>query len=299
MTETACPGWPASWVNAWLAAVGATVLHDQIRLSWTTDAEPKAVLTSPSGDPAELLAESWPEQDFLEDLPIAEHWRDIGTMERRVPVKEFVDRVRAARSHEHAWTLSSTLTDLCIDSDGLVGHAPFDPPGPKTIKWLHHRLVKVHARVDYPSNELRASLLGQCERVQDNGLGFDPTRLGSLNDKTEKWVDPIVETFAFFGLAILPARGHGVDQQRDRSAYLRVRQRGWRQSPDGGEPARFYWPAWRQPLDCHGIDALLDAWNPERREAWGRLGVHAGWRSVQFQGRGNSDRTRAYGASRL
>ena len=46
MIEIACPGWPASWVNAWLAAVGATVLDERIRLRWTTDADPTAVLSS-------------------------------------------------------------------------------------------------------------------------------------------------------------------------------------------------------------------------------------------------------------
>ena len=28
-------------------------------------------------------------------------------------------------------------------------------------------------------------------------------------------------------------------------------------------PQRFRWPAWGQPLDSNGIDALLDAWNPD------------------------------------
>lgn len=299
MTETACPGWPASWVNAWLAAVGATVLHEQIRLSWTTDAEPKAVLSSPSVDPIELLAESWPAAEFLEDLPIAEHWREVGALRRKVHVEDFAARARVARSHAQAWALSSTLTDLCVERDGEVRHAPFDPAGPGTIKWLHHRLMKVHGRVACPSESLRASLSGLAARVQDNGLGFDQTRLGSLNDDTQMWVDPIVETLTFFGLAILPVRGPGTDRQLHRAADLRVRQRGWRQSPDGGEPANFHWPAWSQPLDLHGIDALLDAWNPDRPHTWERFGIHAAWRTVQYQRRGDSDTTRAYGAYRL
>lgn len=299
MIEAACPGWPASWVNAWLAAVGTTVLHDQIRLSWTADAEPKAVLTSPSSDPFELLADSWPDQELLADLPIEEHWRDVGTLRRKVPVEDFADRVRAARGHEYAWALSSTMTDLCVDGNGEVGHAPFDPAGPGTIKWLHHRLAKVHGRVDSPSESLRASLSGLASRVQDNGLGFDQTRLGSLNDDTHMWVDPIVETLAFFGLAILPVRGRGADRRLDRSTDLRARQRGWRQSPGGAEPASFHWPAWSQPLDCHGIDALLDAWSPNRPHTWRRFGIHAAWRTVQYQRRGDSDTTRAYGAYRL
>ena len=42
------------------------------------------------------------------------------------------------------------------------------------------------------------------------------------------------------------------------------------------DPRRFHWPAWSQPLDSAGIDALMDAWIPERRATWRRVGVHAG-----------------------
>ena len=94
-------------------------------------------------------------------------------MQRKVPVEEFAERVKAARGHEYAWALSSTMTDLCVDGNGEVRHASFDPAGPGTIKWLHHRLVKVHGRVECPSESLRASSSGLAARVQDNGLGFD------------------------------------------------------------------------------------------------------------------------------
>ena len=100
------------------------------------------------------------------------------------------------------------MTDLSVDESGEVAHAPFDPAGPGTIKWLHHRLVKVHGRMWTDSAaQFRESLAGQAERVKDNGLGFDQTRLGSLQDATDPWVDPVIEVFAFFGLALLPVRG--------------------------------------------------------------------------------------------
>ena len=35
MARVTCPGLPASWINGWLAAVGATVLDSRIRLHWT------------------------------------------------------------------------------------------------------------------------------------------------------------------------------------------------------------------------------------------------------------------------
>ena len=298
MTEMACRGLPARWVNGWLAAVGATVLDDRIRLRWTTDGEPVAVLSSEAVDPVDALVESWPDAELLSDLPIAEDWHGVAKLQRRVAVEAFRERAQVARSHRHSWTLSSTMTDLCVDERGEVAHAPFDPAGPGTIKWLHHRLVKVHGHVDCSAAQLRESLAGQADRVKDNGLGFDPTRLGSLQDATDPWVDPVVEVLTFFGLALLPVRGRGVDKRRARFADISVRQRGWRQPMESSEPS-FHWPAWCQPLDRDGIDALMDSWNPARKEAWARLGVHAAWRTVRFQPRSSADSTRAFGAVRL
>lgn len=299
MTEVTCPGWRASWVNAWLAAVGATVLDGRIRLRWTTDAEPVAMLASEQADPVDALIESWPDGESLSLLPIAEDWRDTAKLRRKVPVKAFTARAQAARSHEGSWTLSSTMTDLSVDERGEVAHAPFDPAGPGTIKWLHHRLLKVHAHLDDPAAQLQKSLMGEANRVKDNGLGFDQTRLGSLQDATDPWVDPIVEVLAFFGLAILPVRGRGGDRQLDRSADVSARQRGWLEVVGQGRQPSFHWPAWSQPLDRDGIDALLDVWSPERQDRWARLGVHAGWRSVQYGRRSSADSTRAIGAVRL
>ena len=299
MSEVTCPGWRASWVNAWLAAVGATVLDDRIHLHWTTDSDPVAVLSAEAADPVAVLLESWPDVASLSELPIAEDWRGAAKLQRRVPVAAFATRARAARSHEHSWTLSSTVTDLSVDERGEVAHAPFDPAGPGTIKWLHHRLVKVVDHIDDPAARLRESLTGEADRVKDNGLGFDQTRLGSLQDATDPWVDPVVEVLAFFGLALLPVRGRGADRQLDRSADVSARQRGWLEVDGSRERRSFHWPAWSQPLDRDGIDALFDAWNPERKRGWVRLGVHAGWKSVQFERRGSSDSTRAIGAVRL
>ena len=298
MHEFTCPGLPASWVNAWLAAVGATVLHPEIRLRWTVEGAPVAVLSSDELDPVEALAASWPDAAFLCGLPIAKSWNGAGELERKVPVGQFAARVKKARGHSFAWTLSSTMTDLSVDKDGKVAHAPFDPPGPKTTKWLHHRLLKIHKlTVPMDTARLRDSLVGQAPRVQDNGLGFDGTRLGSLADKSDRWTEPVVELLAFFGLAVLPVRGRGVDRQPGRSTGdPDVRQRGWRkEAPGSNEPRRFFvWPAWRQPLDPAGIDALLDVWNPDprRKQTWNALGIHAGWRSIAYQGRADSDPTR-------
>ena len=209
-----CPGLSASWVNGWLAAVGVTVLDPRIRLHWTAGGAPVAVLSSVELDPVEALVESWPDEALLRDLPIAENWNDAGEIRRQVPVNQFVARVRKARGHPFAWTLSSTMTDLSVDQDGAVTHAPFDPAGPGTTKWLHHRLLKTHELVGPVCSErLRDSLLGKANRVQANGLGFDNTRLGSLADASDRWIEPVVESLAFFWIGGAPGTSPGSGPQ--------------------------------------------------------------------------------------
>ena len=139
-----CPGLPASWVNAWLAAIGVTVLAPRIRLHWVAEDTPVAVLSSVELEPVEALVDAWPDEAFLRDLPVAENWNGAGVLKRKVSVEQFVARVRKARGHPFAWTLSSTMTDLSIDQNGEVAHAPFDPAGPGTTKWLHSRLLRTH-----------------------------------------------------------------------------------------------------------------------------------------------------------
>lgn len=300
MAHMICPGLPAGWINAWLAAVGATVLDSRIRLHWTGDGgTPVAVLSAEDVDPLDAVVASWPDAELLTDLPIAEHWRGTGRLGRKVPVANFVARAQTARSHPYSWTLSSTMTDLYVDEKGEVVHAPFDPPAPKGIT-LHHRLMKVHEQVEPSIERMRGSFEGRAVRVKANGLGFDHTRLGSQSDDTSPWVDPVVEVLAFFGLAILPVRGGGIGRRQSGASDARERQRGWlrTRTPGSKWERRFMWPAWCQPLDCAGIDALMDVWEPRSKDAWSRTGVHAGWQSVQFEPSGK-DVTRAFGAEQL
>lgn len=300
MKQLTCPGLPASWVNAWLAGLGATVVDRRIRLHWTERGAPVAVLSAVDIHPLDALVESWPDRGALGTLPLAEHWNGAGRLKRKVSVEAFAERVRAARGNRQSWTLSSTMTDLSVDNRGEVAHAPFDPAGPGTIKWLHHRVMRTHGQIGASTRSgVRRSLAGQSDRVKGNGLGFDQTRLGSLADETEMWIDPVIEVLAFFGLAILPMRGLGQDRRIDRRANIDDRQRGWRRSPGSSDPRRFAWPAWAYPLGVHGIDALLDAWNPHRRQTWPLLGVHAGWQSIRYEPRARADTTRAIGAEPL
>ena len=296
--EVICRGLPASWVNAWLAAIGATVLSPELRLRWTDDSTPRAALSANGADPGEVLAAAWPSRAALNELPLAEWWGESPPVSRKVPVDSFAARVRAARSHPFSWTLSSTMTDLHVDANGEVAHAPFDPAGPGTIKWLHHRLVKVHGTVRPSAERLLESLRGTAPRVKDNGLGFDLTRLASQADGTGKWVEPVVEVLAFFGLALLPFRGTGTDERLRGKTRSSAIQRGWSRTGNGRGELCFSWPAWRPSLDAAGIDAFLDIWTPDRVN-WENLGVHAGWRSVRYRPKATADPTRGFGAEQL
>lgn len=291
MPRMRCPGLPADWLNGWLAAVGATVLDSRIRLHWTADTH-RAVLSAENVEPIEAVVESWPDAELLKDLPIAENRNGAGRLSREVLVDAFAERARSARGHRHSWALSSTMTDLCVDK-GKVRHGKFDPPAPKGIT-LHQRLVSVHAKVKPLGKSIQDSFNGHAARVKSNGLGFDQARLGSQSDKNDKYVDPVVETLAFFALAILPMRGNGREDAQGKG-----RQRGWLKTSRDRHEQKFMWPAWREPLDCAGIDALMDAWKPEKRSSWARIGVHAGWQCVERISRGSSDVTRAFGAELL
>jgi len=258
------------------------------------------------------LVAAWPGDERLNEMPIASEWSALNTMERKVSVDVFGERAQAARSHADSWTLSSTMTDLHVYQGGEVAHAPLDRPGPGTIKWLHHRLLKTLAHVDSPVDRIAATLEGRGLRVVANGLGFDLTRVTTQADSSRKTVDPVVEVLAFFGLALLPVRGDGIDQRMNRSrSRSSVRQRGWLTTPH----RCFEWPVWRQSLDLPSIDALLDVWmNTRRRKhrdrtdadaqaydrrAWERVGVHAAWRTVGYESRSSSDPTVGYGSERL
>lgn len=298
MAEVKCPGLPAFWLNGWLAAVGATVLAPEMRLRWTKESTPVAVLSVEDGDPVELLAESWPDEEFLRDLPISENWKEVGFLRRKVDVDTLRERARAARSHPHSWVLSSTMTDLTVDKNGEVAHAPFDAAGPGTIKWLHHRVVRLHQLVDASIDRIESSLSGHAPRVSNCGLAFDQTRLGSFADNTaQHLVDPVVELLAFFGLAILPVRGRGEDGRLGAARPVAV-QRGWTKPSRDSHRLSFRWPAWIQDLDRSGIDALLDVWTPTDEKAWGRLGVRAGWQSARYERRAR-ERTTAIASERL
>lgn len=303
MSELECPGLPASWFNAWLAAVGTTVLVPEMRLSWTDGPASCAVLSLAEGaDPSDAVAAAWPDADRISAMPIARRWRDAPDLKRKPALAAFQERARAGRGHADAWTLSSTVTDLFVTdrdpSKAAVSHSRLDPPVPRGIT-IHDRLVALAELVEDATDLLRETFAGRSIRSSSNGLGFDITRLTAQGDNSNNRVDVAVEVLAFFGLALFPVRGSGVVQGVSRAREtFDSRVRCWHQR-DGGRTRQMCWPAWTSPIRRQGIDALLDAWQPRRRSTWSSLSVHSGWGSVEYRGRGQSDSTRGIGSEAL
>lgn len=303
MTELECPGLPASWLNAWLAAVGTTVLVPSLRLSWTDSPNPHAVLVTDSDvDPVDAVAAAWPTAERIADMPIARERRGSVPFPRNAALRAFQARAGECRCHRDSWTLSSTVTDLYVTESDVqkasVTHSKLDPPVPKGLT-LHDRLVQLVGFVTEPSESLRHSMAGDGQRVTANGLGFDATRLTALGDGSSNRVDPIIESLAFFGLALMPLRGNGVcGDWRGISGSVASRPRCWHLS-DTRRTRRMCWPAWTPSLGKFGIDALLDCWKPQDRRSWRSLDVNAGWASVEYKGRGQNDATRGIGSEAL
>ncbi|WP_420621607.1 hypothetical protein [Candidatus Poriferisodalis sp.] len=302
MTELECPGLPASWLNAWLAAVGTTVLVPNLRLSWTESPSPHAVLVC-DGDinPVDAVVESWPDSDRIGDMPIAEDWRSCEPTVPNIPLPIFRERASKGRGHKDAWSLSSTYTDMHVDASKpesmIVARSKLAPAAPGSNRTIHFRLARVHGLVGDLRDRVAATLAGEARRVNANGLGFDVTRITALGDASDKRVDPVIEVLAFFGLALFPIRGSGSQRSGAREGVLSfARQRGWNAADD--DVPRMTWPAWSSPVAKSGIDALLDAWNPYRLDTWRRMGVHAAWKSVEFIWQGK-DQTRGIGSEAL
>ncbi len=304
MSEVECPGLPASWFNAWLAAVGTTVLVPELRLSWTTGADTRAVLSAAgNSDIVGLLAAAWPTSERISDLPIAENWRGGRTIAPNVPLPAFRERAAASRGHNDAWALTSTYTDLHVEEadgrDEIVARSRLAPAAPGPVGPIHRRLTRVLGRVDEPLVQLKATLEGRARRVSANGLGFDIARITATGDASDKMVDPALEVLSFFGMALLPIRGAGIRRRANERAWVpRARQRLWFRHPDDSRRLRLMWPAWSDPLTAQGIDAMLDVWDPARSAEGHRFGIHVGWRAVEFSGQGK-DTTYGIGSEAL
>ena len=140
-------------------------------------ASPLQCSRSNAVDPMAALVESWPDaESSCPSCRSPRTGRVPPALPRRVPVEAFTVRARAARSHRHSWTLSSTMTDLSVDEQRRGCPCTVRP-----------RRARNHQVASSPAAEgprapgrrprrydSRESLAGQADRVKDNGLGVRP-----------------------------------------------------------------------------------------------------------------------------
>jgi len=245
VNQMAAPGWTANWLNAWLAAIGATVLVDGLRLRWHGHAVPCAVFAWEGHQSLhDLLEAALPSSTEMERYAVARRLGGLRELKRNAEPATFAERAAFAREHGD-WTLGATQSDLMVNARGHVYASPLYKGGPGPVGTIHDRLLDVRCRVDAATIE--ASLAGRNPRVERFGLGFDERRFfdPTYGVATGSWVDPAVEVFAFFGMLLFPTRGDG------RSGSTR----GWKGE---GREEVLEWTAWRPLLSVAGIDALLD-----------------------------------------
>lgn len=241
MTTHRCPGLTGDWLNAWLAAIGITVLIPDARLSWTTARPPVAIIHTSAPRPlAQQIAERLPtpEQWWERNPAIAPAPTQKKNTTRSMTPEEYLQRAqqeRQAQSH----TLAASLTDLA-GRPLNESHSPFDPAAPGSTGGVFHRMLDCLTALPQANPDridwVQSTLDGPRRRVAVNGLGFDIRRIasGSLTDDVKK-VDPVIETLAHMALAHFPVRGNGTTEHT----------RGWmgRRTASGS----LAWPCWTMP----------------------------------------------------
>lgn len=293
-------GLGAGWLNSWLASIGVLRLLPDARLRWDGRGSPRAVFGGVDRELAEAVAAALPAVSDLDGLAIARHRDGCAEFPRTVSREAYRERAAVVRANQGDWSLAAAVTDLVPDDE--IAHGPFDPAMPKGVT-LHERVRACRGKLPPEPSHLAAAvastLAGRGRRVQANGLGFDVTRSSAgVDASAEVMVDPVIECLAFEGLQLFPMRGDGRPGGRQRGFTSTASRRG-----------AFRWPAWRQPLDLWGVDALLDQAAtalPRDGSPAGsvitrlqRLGITALYGSVYQRPRGSADTYRAYGAERL
>jgi hypothetical protein len=289
MTAVCAPGLTGDYLNAWLAALGVTVLVDGALLRWTDDRVPAAVLTSPDGvELVDAVGAALPSVADLDRLAIA-NLADRRRFPRNVDIEQYRQAAEVARASRD-FSLAASVTDLVgSPKDDKLPHSPFDPAAPRgETLWSRLRACRLAVgRAGTPADAVRATLDGTAARVDLNGLGFDFRRIPAGSQSGGPHVDPLLECLAFYGLALLPTRGGG---------GARAWTRGW----TAGSGSHFQWPTWSANLDRWAIDALLGALYGEDASRWRRqgLGVTGVFETIRYQRTGDMDQTAGF-ASRV
>lgn len=295
-----CPGLTGDWLNAWLAAIGITVLIPDARLSWTAERAPVAVIHTADSQPlAEQVSDSLPTPDQWWDRnpAIAPAPYQKKNTTRGMNLDGYAQRAEQERKAQ-SFTLAASLTDLTgrpLDQS----HSPFDPAAPGSTGGVFHRVLDCLTAIPRGSQDrsewIRETLDGPGRRIPANGLGFDIRRItsGSLTDDAKR-VDPVIEILAHASLNHFPVRGDGAAEHT----------RGWmgRRTSAGA----LAWPCWASPLDRWAIDALLDRFTEQRHSSGDdtakmrthsrTLGIVHAFKVVPYQPKSSADATRGYGS---
>lgn len=291
MTSHVARGLPADWLNAWLAAIGVTVIVADARVSWSDDPVPRARFSIPSADLAAAVAEALPTAEAIEAMAFA-------GLKQSVTAEDYREAAQQARIAGDD-TLSVLVTDLARDpARDTLAKGNFNV-GVEGAQSLDRRVLA--CRKALPSGDALVDLVagtfdGRVRRIKTNGLGFDYRRIaGPFRQEAEMTADPLIECLGFFGTLLLPVRGTGVT----------IQQRGW--FARSNRRHAFRWPAWRPDLDRWAIDALLDlvyarqggnGRDPALDAYLERLGVTAVYGSVPFAKVGDAV-TVGYASERL
>ena len=296
-----CKGLSASWASGYLAALGCAVAVPGMRLSWTDEPVPTAILTHDI-NPHSALAQAIP--SIVSSM--ATSLRDCQTKmtEQGVKEKYLPARVYRQEISKHIREYIDPLSALFCDQDTYRGEDDvetcyasqiFYHGVPKGVT-MSKRLTQVwqdlkEAHPNSLSQVVRQSLDGEPDLIDANGLGFEIRRVlrnnhpGSRSPK----VDPVVELLSFAGISLLPLRGQGIATQKEKKrGTITTRQRCQPRSFSYQGPM-LRCPTWNHDdgLDVWGIDCLLTHWealwdkcnagNVPKQKDLERIQVNSGW----------------------
>ena len=256
------PAWTADWLSGWLAAIGVTILCDDVLLSWNSDTNPSPVFWTETDTPlAETIAAAYPAANFV-GLSSAR------LVSRQEPSLAEYSAGAAESRLNGDWLWSSLFTDLgpnrskktkekgvqVIVSERIDRSLFY--PGAPGANGIVNRLTgpeKGIAKTSWGNAQhIAQSMDGSLPRSEGTGLGFDCRRLQDPTDPhPEMRIDHVVESLALFSTILFPIRGDGA----------RTTTRGESRTKAAPYPS-FRWTTWSDPLDAPGIDAVLGQMKP-------------------------------------
>lgn len=249
------PGLPANWINGWLAAIGVTVLLEDVTLHWTDDVVPHAVIgTTNHQDLASAIVSALPEPEELANSEVAYELPGYEPFAGQPTLSSYIQRSQLERSNHHSCVASyaTDLVELKVKGDDIVITKSAFNVAAQGRNYLHNRALTclnlVVLSESDPRSTVEAALEGRGSRVSSLGLGFDIRRFsaGVQGRRPSPRIDPVIELLCWFALELFPVRGDG----------KKPRTRLWRR--DLLQRGNLQWSTWDTPNDRWAIDARLD-----------------------------------------